>query len=513
MDTLLINGNIITLASAIPFAEAIAIQDGKIAAVGTTAELNSKYQSATQVIDLKGKTVLPGFIDTHTHLTDTGIDTLGVDLSETHSITEIQDKLAAFAKHLAPGEWVIGSGYDDSVLAEKRFPTRYDLDKKVGDFPVCITRRDGHSCVVNSIGLKLLQLPPETDGYEKDPKTGEPTGIMRRAAVSPTGDKVLGQLTDTQRLKGLNQAVNQAIKKGITTIHALEGGGPLSEKNLAVLFANQDKLPVRIIIYHQTCNVALAQKEGLPRIGGCLLIDGSIGSHTAAVTEPFNDKPESTGVLYFTDQELYGFIEAAHCAGLQVSMHAIGDRAIDQILNAYQKVLTKYPRKDHRHRIEHYELPRPEQIKLTAELGILLGMQPTFDYLWGGAGQLYETRLGLKRSFDSNPFRAILDAGIKIAGGSDSYVTPMDPMLGIHSAVNHFSPSSRVTVDEAIQMYTTTAAYASFEENQKGTIEPGKLADLAVLDKNPYQVPTTELKDVPVAMTICRGEIVYSKNK
>ncbi|MFB3896451.1 MAG: amidohydrolase, partial [bacterium] len=275
-------------------------------------------------------------------------------------------------------------------------------------------------------------------------------------------------------------------------------------------FQNQDKLPVRIIIYHQTCNVALAQKEGLPRIGGCLLIDGSIGSHTAAVTEPFNDKPESTGVLYFTDQELYGFIESAHCAGLQVSMHAIGDRAIGQILNAYQKVLTKYPRTDHRHRIEHYELPKPEQIQLTAKLGILLGMQPTFDYLWGGAGQLYETRLGLQRSLDSNPFRAILDAGIKIAGGSDSYVTPMDPMLGIHSAVNHFSPSSRVTVDEAIRMYTTTAAYVAFEEKQKGTIEPGKLADLVVLEKNPYKVPVIALKDVPVSMTICRGEIVYN---
>jgi predicted amidohydrolase YtcJ len=512
MDTLLINGNIITLSPAAPFAEAIAIQDGKIVEVGTTAELKSKYKSATQQIDLQGKTVLPGFIDTHTHLTDTGIDTLGVDLSEAHSISEIQDKLAAFAKHLPPGEWVIGSGYDDSVLKEKRFPTRYDLDKKVGDYPVSISRRDGHSLVVNSAGLKLLQLPPETDGYEKDKQTGEPTGIMRRAAVGPTNEIVLGQLSDEMRLKGLHNAVQFAIAKGITTIHALEGGGTLAEKNLAVLFANQDKLPVRIIIYHQTCNVAMAKKEGLPRIGGCLLIDGSIGSHTAAVTEPFNDKPESTGVLYFTDQELYGFIEAAHCAGLQISMHAIGDRALDQILNAYQKVLTKYPKKDHRHRIEHYELPRPEQISQTAELGILLGMQPTFDYLWGGANQLYETRLGLKRSLASNPFRAILDAGIKIAGGSDSYVTPMDPMLGIHSAVNHFSPIQRVTVDESIQMYTTTAAYAAFEENQKGTIEPGKLADLVVLDKNPYKVPTTELKDVPVAMTICRGQIVYNKS-
>ncbi|MCX7920084.1 MAG: amidohydrolase [bacterium] len=511
-NILLFNGNILTLSEKLPRCEAVFLRNEKIVACGTSRDLLTHYQSANQVIDLHGKTVLPGFIDTHVHLTDTGIDTLGVDLSEAHSIAEIQDKLANFAKHLPPGTWVIGYGYDDSVLQEKRFPTRYDLDKNLADYPVCISRRDGHSLVVNSAGLKLLQLSPETDGYEKDTQTGEPTGIMRRVAVGQTNEKVFGQLSDEQRLKGLTTAVQFAISKGITTIHALEGGSETADKNLAVLMQYQDTLPVRIIIYHQTCDVARVQQEGFPRIGGCILVDGSIGSHTAAVTEPFNDDPGNTGVLYFTDEQLYRFIETAHCAGLQISMHAIGDRAIEQILKTYRQVLAKYPRADHRHRIEHYELPRPEQISQTAELGLILGMQPTFDYLWGGPNQLYATRLGVERSLFSNPFRTILDAGIKIAGGSDSYVTPMDPLLGIHSAVNHYSPQQRVTVDEAIRMYTTVAAYAAFEEHLKGTIEPGKLADLVVLEKNPYVVPTTELKDIPVSMTICRGEIVYSQD-
>lgn len=512
IDILLYNGNIVTLTSHLPYCEAVAVQDGKIVDCGASNELKSKYKSAKQTIDLRGKTVFPGFIDTHVHLTDTGVDTLGVDLSESHSIAEIQNNLAQFAKHIPSGEWFFGNGFDDSVLAEKRYPTRYDLDKAVPNHPICISRRDGHSCVANSLALNLLNLPPDTDGIEKDKQTGEPTGTMRKTAVGLTYEKMSGQISDELRLKGLHTAVQYAISKGITTIHALEGGSDTADKNLAVLINNQDKLPVRIIIYHQTCDVTRVQKEGFPRIGGCLLVDGSIGSRTAAVTEPFNDDPGNNGVLYFTDERIYKFIETAHCAGLQVSMHAIGDRALDQIIKTYRQVLSKYPRKDHRHRIEHYELARPEQIPQTAELGLLLGMQPTFDYLWGGENQLYATRLGIKRSLFSNPFRTILDAGIKIAGGSDSYVTPMDPMLGIHSAVNHYSPTQRVTVDEAIRMYTTTAAYAAFEENQKGTIEPGKLADLVALEKNPYQVPTTELKDIPVAMTICRGKVVYSTN-
>ena len=508
-DILLVNGNIITLSTKEQRCEAVAIQDGIIVAIGTSTGLKSQYKSANQVIDLQGKSVLPGFIDTHAHLMDTGIDTLGVDLSEAHSIAELQQNLAEFAKHITKDNWVIGHGFDDSVLTEKRFPTRYDLD--IGSYLVCIFRRDGHSCVVNSMGLNLLQLPPDTDGIEKDKQTNEPTGTMRRSAVGLTYEKVLGQLLDEMRLKGLHQAVQLAIVKGITTIHALEGGSVLSDKNLTVLLNHQEKLPVRIVLYHQTCNVDRIKQAGLPRIGGCLLVDGSIGSRTAAVTEPFNDDPGNTGTLYFSDKQLYDFIETAHCAGLQISMHAIGDRAIGQLLKTYQQVLAKYPRKDHRHRIEHYELPRREQIPQTAELGLLLAMQPTFDYLWGGENQLYATRLGVERSLFSNPFRTILDAGILIAGGSDSYVTPMDPLLGIHSAVNHYSLKQRVTVDEAIRFYTTTAAYAAFEEQQKGTIEPGKLADLVVLEKNPYEVLATELKDIPVAMTICRGKITFNR--
>jgi predicted amidohydrolase YtcJ len=510
---LLFNGNILTLSPKMPRCEAVVLRGGKIVACGTSAELKTHYKTADQCIDLKQKTVLPGFIDTHAHLTGTGVHTLGVDLGAAHSIIEIQNKLAAFAKQIPAGEWFFGHSFDDSVLVEKRYPTRYDLDTAVPDHPVYLVRRDGHSSVVNSLALRLINLPPETNGVERDDQTGEPTGIMRRAAVGLTQEKMSSQMSRALRLQGIQAAAQAAMAKGITTIHALEGGRATADENLAVLLKHQDELPVRIVVYQQTCDVGRVQKAGLPRIGGCLLIDGSIGSRTAAVTEPFSDDAGNSGVLYFTDAELYEFIETAHCAGLQIAMHALGDRAIDQLLKTYRQVLAKHPRANHRHRIEHFVLPRPEQIPHAAALGLLLAMQPAFDYFWGGEHRLYAARLGALRSLFSNPLRTILDAGIKVAGGSDSYVTPMDPLLGIHAAVNHHSPTQRISVGEAIHMFTTAAAYAAFEEDQKGTIEPGKLADLVVLEKNPYDVAVTELKNIRVNMTICRGEIVFRESR
>jgi predicted amidohydrolase YtcJ len=505
---LLFNGNVLTLSPKLARCEAVVLQDGKVVACGTSRDLKAQYRTVDQYIDLEQKTVLPGFIDTHAHLTATGFNTLGIDLSDLHSIADMQRSLEAYAKQIPAGEWFFGHRFDDSVLAEKRYPTRCDLDKAVPNHPIYILRRDGHSCVVNSLALKLINLP-DTDGVERDEQTKEPTGVMRRAAVGLVSEQMSSQISDALRLQGIHTAVQAAIAKGITTVHALEGGRETAEKKLAVLLKHENDLPLRIVLYHQTCDVSRVQRAGLPRIGGCLLIDGSIGSRTAALTQPFSDDPENRGALYFADAELYEFIENAHRAGLQIAMHALGDRAIDQLLRTYRQVLAKHPRGDHRHRIEHYVLPRPEQIPQTAELELVLAMQPAFDYLWGGEHQLYAARLGVSRSLFSNPLRTILAAGLKVAGGSDSYVTPMDPMLGIHAAVNHHSHDQRVSVSEALHMYTTAAAYAAFEENQKGTIEPGKLADLVVLAKNPYEVPKAELKDVNVVMTICRGEIVY----
>lgn len=506
---LLFNGNVLTLSPKLARCEAVVLQDGIIVACGTSAELKAQYRTVAQCIDLEQKTVLPGFIDTHAHLTATGFNTLGIDLSDSHSIADMQRNLAAYSKQIPAGEWFFGHKFDDSILAEKRYPTRYDLDKAVPNHPIYISRRDGHSCVVNSLALRIVNLPPDTDGVERDEQTKEPTGIMRRGAVGLVNEQMSSQISEALRIQGIHAAAQAATAKGITTIHALEGGRETAERNLAVLLKHENDLPLRIVLYHQTCDVSRVQRAGLPRIGGCLLIDGSIGSRTAALTQPFSDDPENRGVLYFTDVELYEFIETAHCAGLQVAMHALGDRAIEQLLRTYRQVLAKHPRADHRHRIEHFVLPRPEQIPQAAELELVLAMQPAFDYLWGGEHQLYATRLGVSRSLFSNPLRTILATGLKVAGGSDSYVTPMDPMLGIHAAVNHHAQDQRVSVGEALRMYTTAAAYAAFEEKQKGTIEPGKLADLVVLAKNPYEVPRTELKDIEVSMTICRGEVVF----
>jgi predicted amidohydrolase YtcJ len=514
VDLLLLNGKVFTFDSKNSQASAIAIKDGKFLEIGSDSNLSLLKKKSERVIDLKGKTVLPGLTDTHTHLMDTGLNMLGADVTHAKTISEIQNIFRQYAKTVPTDQWILGHGFDDSTILEKRFVLMHELDAASKTQPVCLFRRDLHSCMVNQAGWKTVNLDPTTVGIELDEK-GTPNGVLVETAYYRTSDFIFSQISDAMRLRGLQTACQYAVEHGLTEIHCLEGGGKIADMNVSVLRANQDNIPVRTVIYHQTTNVSLVKSEQAKCIGGCILIDGSIGSRTAAVTVPFQDDPldkHNCGMLFFKDDELYEFVEESHRNNLQVSMHAIGDRAIGQLLNTYEKVLKKYPKKDHRHRLEHFELCTMEQIKKTSELGVVLAMQPAFDYLWGGANQLYHSRLGLERSLFSNPFRTILDHGCIVSGGSDSDVTPLDPILGIHSAVNHFNPQQRITVDEAIRMYTTHAAFAAFEENQRGSIEPNKLADLTILEENPFSIDKNRIKDIPVAMTICRGKVVYERN-
>jgi predicted amidohydrolase YtcJ len=252
---------------------------------------------------------------------------------------------------------------------------------------------------------------------------------------------------------------------------------------------------------------------GLPRIGGCLLVDGAYAEHTAALLEPYTDDSSTKGVLYFSDEELNDFVGRGHRAGLQISMHAIGDAAIEQLLNAYEQALAADPRSDHRHRIEHFSLPTPEHIERAAHLGVALGMQPIFASM--PEGDEVGSRLpgleflGPERYARRHPYRAIVDAGILVAGGSDSEQRPESPMAGIHAVVNHPDEERRLTVMEALSLFTTNAARIAFEEDEKGSIEPGKLADLVILGGNPLTADPRTLGDIPVRMTIVGGEIAY----
>jgi predicted amidohydrolase YtcJ len=514
VDLYLENGVIYTLDANHPRVSAIAIHDGKILALGHSEELQSYKKSAVSVIDLKGQTVLPGFTDTHAHLMDTAQNLATLDLSHAKSLEDCVSKLKKAATHnKKESGWIIAHGFDETRIKEKKSLTHRELDAASPDKPIAVFRIDLHSCILNQTGLTQLGLDKNTEGIEKDSK-GEPTGILRGKANSMAYDLIIQSIGDAQKKEGLEKACQSAIEHGITSIHCLEGGSEVSEHNLELLKSCQETLPLRTVIYHQTTEVQKVVKEGYKSIGGCILLDGSIGSRTAAVSQPYFDDPaskENTGILYFTDAELNEFVEEAHRAGLQIAMHAIGDRAIGQLLDTYERVLDKYPRMGHRHRIEHFELCTPGQIQKAARLKVILAMQPAFDYYWGGHDHMYHSRLGLGRSLNSNPFRKILDAGCMIAGGSDSDVTPLDPMLGIYSALNHSNPRERMTIEEAIRIYTANAAYAAFEEKERGSLEAGKLADLTVLAQDPFKARPDDLKDSPVTMTICRGKIVYQK--
>ena len=505
----LIGANVITLDERRPRAEAVLVQDGRITLVGSTAEVLAARGPRTEVIDLRGRTVVPGFIDTHVHLMTTGLASTGLPLDTCTSLGEVLARVRATA---ANAPLVRAIGFDPAALAEGRYPNRQELDAVAPHCPAYLVRRDMHSAALNTRALALVPLPSDTPGLDRDPATGELTGILRGEAWYRASLMLSDYVDAATWRRALGVAIAQALGVGATTVHALEGGFTGGDGDVAVLsdYLNNGPQPgekrLKVVLWWQTTDVAAVVARGLPRIGGCILVDGSTGSHTAALLAPYTDRPDTSGMLYLTDEELERFIGEAHSAGLQIAVHAIGDRATEQALRVYKKVLNARPRPDHRHRIEHFLIPTEEQIGLAAELGIHLGVQPTFFHLWGGKDGMYYQRLGADRYARLLPLRAFLARGLAVAGGSDSTVTPLNPLLGIHAAVNDAEPEKRLTPLEALRLYTINAARFAFEENDKGSVTVGKAADLTVLGADPLAVPPAEIAAIPVDMTLVDGE-------
>ncbi len=412
------------------------------------------------------------------------------------------------AGEVRKGNWVLGHHFDQMRVKEKRYPHMDELTRAAPENPVCIWRSDSHSAAMNRRAAEILEILPGQPGADLD-ENGQLTGVVRGLANSQAARRIYSMMMSEELCqRAYHAAARQAVRKGITTIGALIGGAQ-TDMSTTWLLEYGDSLPVRTVVFDQTLDIEKVTSRGLKRIGGCLLIDGSLGSHTAALQTPYADLPESRGVLYWRDEDLRDFVLRAHEAGLQIGVHAIGDRAIDQVLDAYEQCLQKTPRLDHRHRIEHFLLPGQGAISRAIDLGLVLAMQPAFEYFWGGPKNLYETRLGRERAEGVNPIRSILEKGGRVAGGSDSFVTPMDPLLGIHSAVNHPNPKEKITVPKAIDLFTRTAAYATFDEKEKGMIRPGYLGDLVVLAEDPRTVNPEAIKDIKVLMTVVGGTIAF----
>lgn len=506
-DKILINGQIVTLEEAQPVVEALAIQDGKIVALGSTEEI-LQLAAKAEVIDLQGQTVVPGFTDAHVHLMATGLNMLGVLLNQANSIEEVLARIQERAQETEPGQLILASGLNTLRFKKERIPTRQELDQIAPDHLVFINRVDSHSCVVNTKLFERLHLPADLEGVEKG-EDGTPSGYMRKAANSFVRNRVLDLIPEEMRAQAALVATKEAVKVGITSIHALEGGALFNDKDVETLIKYQDQLPAHIVIWHQTTDVEKVQSLGLTRSGGCIILDGSFTSQTAALFDDYSDDPGNNGVLYFEQAEINDFVEKAHLAGLQVSVHCLAERAIEQIVSAYELVQSKYPRADRRYRLEHFELPTQDQIKRAIDLGVIFSMQPAFEYYWGGNG-MYGTRLG-ERALRTNPFRTITKLGGMIVGGSDSDVTPMNPLVGIQGAMTHSNPDERLDVIEALKLFTIHPAYSVYEEQERGTLKVGKYADLTVLDQNLLAVEPEKIDQIQVKMTIVEGNVVFEQ--
>jgi predicted amidohydrolase YtcJ len=512
------DANVITMerAERVPYAQAVAVDEGRIVAVGTDDEIEPLIGSGTKVLSLQGKTVMPGFIDTHIHFMETGLSGLGPGAYGVTSTEQVVEILVDAGRRSETDQlvWIRGCriGELDRPLTAK------EVDRAAPQNPVVIPGLGGHSFVLNTQAWDSLGMSADTPGVRIDPDTGKPTGMLVGEANSLARFHFYSMMEDSTRVAAFYRGAEMAAQAGLTTVHALEGGSPdghgwVPERDVEVLLRERENLLIRTVVYFQSTRVQRALDLGLPRIGGCLLVDGAYAEHTAALLEPYTDDETTKGVLYFSDEELNDFVGRAHRAGLQVSMHAIGDAAIEQLLNAYEHALAEYPRPDHRHRIEHFSLPTPEHVERAAGLGVALGMQPIFASMpkAGEAGSQPPGLefLGPERYARRHPYRTIVDAGIMVAGGSDSEKKPESPMVGIHAVVNHPDEERRLTVMEALSLFTTNAAKIAFEEGEKGSIEPGKLADLVILGGDPLTADLRTLEDIPVLMTIVGGEIAY----
>lgn len=423
-------------------------------------------------IDLKGATVFPGFTDSHTHSFEGGLYSMGADLQEAKSLTDVFDIIDD-----SPiiGNYKFAYGLDENRLKEKRFPTIDELDRVVPNNPLLLRRIDGHSCVINSQALSIIKFPNQlAEGFN---------GLLNKENNDVAAHTFHNTLTDEAIIKAYQAADRIAQQSGLTSVHTMIGDAQFSYNHFPLIQNNLARFSTNFVLYPQFFDVKKALERGSKRIGGCILADGSFGSHTAALEEAYTDDKNCYGNLYQADEYWDSFVWEAHKNNLQVGVHCIGDKAISQIVNAYVKAQKKDP-KDLKHQIIHNELMSDESLALMQEYNISAVMQPMFDHLWGGDNQFYAEVLGVERALKTNRFKSILDAGVLLAGSSDWYITTLNILEQLQAAISHHNPDERLTVKEAIKIYTLNSAILEGSED-KGIIGKNFLANMTILNKDP----------------------------
>lgn len=505
--------------------EAFAVWNNRIAAVGTTEEI--RRIPAKEIIDLQGKTVLPGFIDTHVHALAYGAGLLCVELRGTKSIAEAQERLRQRAQETPKGEWIRGLHFDQEEFAEGRMPTREDLDAVSTEHPILISRYCTHVHIANSLALKLAGIDRNfvRDGLCKADEHGEPNGILWEGAVSPVLKLIPNPIgTYAAKKQAVKEVCRDMARYGITGAHVIRGRHLDLDDRLDIYqdLDREGELPVRIYAsFDEYPNLPFRTGLGNEKVRYGfykIYLDGSLGGRSAYFSEPYSDAPDVYGAMIHTPEEVDELVKHANDMGLQIGVHCIGDKAIDCVVSAIEKAYAENPRPDARFRLIHVLGINKELIERCKKLPVMFDVQPKFlasDVRWA------EDRLGPERSPYGFAWKKLIDAGFVVTGGSDCPVEPYNPFLGICAAVTRqdlegwpeggWYPENKLSVYEALSLYTKNGAYASFEENLKGTITPGKLADFIVIDADPYQVPPEKLKDIQVLETYLGGENTYCK--
>jgi hypothetical protein len=514
-NLILYNANVLTMDAKNPKAEAVGIVGDKISFVGQDDEIRTmQHDPSTQHIDLKGKTVVPGFIDSHVHFMQRGLQSFELDLRDSCSIDDVLSRLNSKVREAEKGKWIIGYGWDESKWRDGRFITRKDIDKASPDNPVVLKRICMHVWVLNSravealntISTGLFSMTKRSSSSEEiNLHTGH-LNVSLRGDVKEVLKGCFSPLEDELQ-NALQHAQAEAVRLGITSIHDMTPYPDFLRK------ANEEeKLYIRNYACPSfDCVMGNDEREIIPysetlRIGAVkIFADGSLGTRTAALVEPYADDKRNSGALAWSQHELDGIVTDIHTAGKQIAIHAVGDRAIASVLDALEKAIRANPRPDHRHRIEHCEVVNNKQISRIRDLNIIVSAQPNFIGQWGSMGGLYEKRLGKERWGRMNPLAQFKREGIRIAFGSDGM--PFGPMYGIWSCVNHPMTENRLSPEDAIRYYTYGGAYASFDETRKGTIEVGKLADIVALSDDITSIPLSDIKDTRILMTIIGGKV------
>ena len=526
-DMIITNARIWTGNAEQPFAGAMAVSGDTIVAVGGKGEVMKHRSAESTVIDLGGRFVAPGFIDSHLHLLQGGSNLASVQLRDASTPGEFIKRIKEFAATQKPGTWILGGDWDG--MGWETLPRREWIDSVTPDNPVFVSRLDGHMALANTLALKLAgvdrRVKDVSGGTIERDGRGELTGIFKDNAMDLISFKIPEQ-SEEEVDRALVAAMNYLASNGVTSAHAVDAASYAD--GLARVRARGGQ--ITRIYYLQTISRWKDMKDQVEKdgrgdrwisTGGVKgFVDGSLGSHTAAFIEPYTDLQTDTGLFVNSEEDLYNWISESDKAGLQVVIHAIGDRAINSLLNIYERVAMENGERDRRFRIEHSQHLAPGDIKRYGELKVIASMQP---YHAIDDGRWAEEYIGPERVKTTYAFRSLLDSGATLAFGSDWFVAPATPLEGIYAAVTRrtldgknpegWVPEQKITVEEALKAYTINAAYASFEEDLKGTLEPGKLADFVVLDRDITAIDPAEIWNVKAQQTWVGGKKVFDRTE